>query len=53
MTIIAFHIEVELSDEDTIPTAQLDKALVDMEDLLMRHPAGFELYDSEWYNRED
>ena len=53
MTMINFSVTVELTDEDTLTDEKLEQTLSDLEDLLMRHPAGFDLYDSEWYYDEE
>ena len=52
--IINFYVSVEISDEDDLPSdEQIDKTLSDLEDILMRHPAGYDLYDSDWFYEED
>jgi hypothetical protein len=48
MTIINFSISVELTDEETLEESQINQTLSDLEDLLLRHPAGYDLYDSDW-----
>ena len=48
MTIINFSVSVELTDEENLTNNQIEQTLSDLEDLLLRHPSGYDLYDSEW-----
>jgi hypothetical protein len=53
MSLISFEVTVELTDEDTLTNKKLDKVLSELEDFLLKHPAGFDLYSSSWYSIEE
>jgi hypothetical protein len=49
MTILNFTVSVEIQDKENLSDTQIDQTLSDLEDFLMRHPAGYDLYDSDWF----
>jgi hypothetical protein len=49
MTILNFTVSVEIQNEKNLSDTQIDQTLSALEDLLIRHPAGYDLYDSGWY----